>query len=142
MGVGNNGRLAEHVAHDQVGALAAHAGQAEHCVKIVRHLAAEVVPQAAHAKADVPCLGAAQSAGLYDGFDLLRLGSGQCLHTGIFGEQILAHHVHPGIGALSGQAYLYQQLPGMVVIQGAFRDGIGVFQALDHFQCQGFCGHG
>ena len=46
MRIRNNRRFAEHIPHDQVGALAAHAGQGKQRVEIIRYMA--VVPVAQH----------------------------------------------------------------------------------------------
>ena len=136
MGVGDDGRLAEHVPHDEVGAFAAYAGQGQQLFKGGGHLAVVFVPQDAHAGRDVPRLGAPQPAGLDDGFDLFRLGGGQGGHPGVLGKQILHHHVDPGVGALGRQADADQQLPGVGIVQGA--GGVGVFclQPLDHLEGQ------
>lgn len=81
-------------------------------------------------------LGVPQPAGLYDGFDLLRLCGSQCGYIGVFGKQILHHNIHTGIGALGSQTYTDQQLPGVVVIQRTPGIRVFGFQAVDHFQRQ------
>ena len=48
VGVGDDGGLAEHVAHDEICALAAHAGQCQQFLKGRRYLAVVLVPQHPH----------------------------------------------------------------------------------------------
>ena len=77
VGVGNDGGLAEHVPHNEVCALAPYAGQGKQFVKGVGHPAVVLVPQHPHTGRDIPRLGMSQSAGLDDGFNVLRLGGSQ-----------------------------------------------------------------
>ena len=142
MGVGYNGRLAEHIAHDQIGAFAPHAGQAQKGVEIIGHLAAIFVLQHLHAGADIARFAAPKAAGLYNGLNLLHRGFGQSLHRGIFGIQPLHHHIHARIGALGGQTHRNQQLPRIVIIQRAACIGISLLQQRNGLQCAFFFGHG
>ena len=141
VGVGDDGRLAEHISHNQVGALAAHSRQRQQGVEIVGHLAVVFIPQNPHTGADVPGLAAAQAAGLDDGLDLFGGGLGQSLHTGIFGKQFLGDHIHPGVGALGRQPHPHQQLPGLFIVQSALRQRIHFFQPLDNGQRPLLLGH-
>ena len=136
VGVGDNGRFSEHIAHDQVGALAAHAGQRQQLLKGSRHLAVVLVPQHAHAGRDIPRLGVPQSAGLDDGLDVLRLGSGQCGYAGVAGKQVLHYDIHPGVRALGRQPHADQQLPCVIVVQCAAGIRIFFFEPVDHLQRQ------
>ena len=136
VGIGDDGRLAEHVPHDEVGALAADAGQGQQFFKGGGHLAVVFVPQYAHTGRDVPRLGVAQAAGLDDGLDVLRLGGGQGGHPRILGKELLHHHVDPRVGALGRQPDADQQLPGVGVVQGAGGVGIFCLQPLDHLEGQ------
>ena len=140
MGVGHDGRLAEHVAHDEVRALAADAGQGQQFFKGGGHLAVVLVPQHPHTGGDVPRLGAAQAAGLYDGFNVLRFCGGKGGHAGVFCKQIFHHDVHPCIGALGRQPHTDQQLPGVVIIQCAPGVRVLLFQPVDDLQCQRLLG--
>ena len=108
VGVGNDGGLAEHVPHNEVCALAPYAGQGKQFVKGVGHPAVVLVPQHPHTGRDIPRLGMSQSAGLDDGFNVLRLGGSQRRHAGVFCKQLLHHNVHPGIRALGGQPHADQ----------------------------------
>ena len=120
VGVSHDGRLAEHIPHNQVGAFAAHTGQAQQRVKVAGHFAAVFIPQLAHTGRNIPRLAAPQAAGFYNGFDFFRFGRCQRFHTGISGKQVLHHHVYTGVGALCRQPYRHQQLPGVVIIQRTF----------------------
>ena len=131
MGVSHDGRLAEHIPHNQVGAFAAHTGQAQQRVKVAGHFAAVFIPQLAHTGRNIPRLAAPQSAGPHDLFNFLRLRGGQSGHIRVFGKQILYHNVHAGIGALCGKAHFHQQLPGVLVIQRTVRKRVFFFQPLN-----------
>ena len=128
MRIGHNRRFAEHIPHNQVGAFAPHAGQGEQSVKVIRHLAAVLVPQLAHTGRNIPRLAAAQPAGAHNRLNVGRVGFGQGLHAGVFGEQVLHHNVHPFVGALGGQPHFHQQLPGLAVIQRAVGKRVFLFQ--------------
>ena len=141
VGVGDDGGLAEHIAHDQVCALAPHAGQGKQFVKGVRHPAVVLVPQHPYTSRDVPRLGVSQPAGLDDGFNVLRFGGSQRRHTGVFCKQLFHHNVHPGIRALGGQPHADQQLPCVVVVQRAPCIWVFSLETPDDLQRQHFfCG--
>ena len=136
VGVCDDGGLAEHITHDQVGALAAHAGQCQQLFKGGGHFAVVFIPQYPHTGRDIPGLAAAQPTGLDNGFNLLGLCRSQCCYIGIFCKQVLYHNVHPGIGALGRQPDADQQLPGVVIIQRAGCIRIFCFQPVDDLERQ------
>ena len=140
VGVCYDGRFAEHIAHDEVGAFAPHPGQSQKFLKGGGHLAVVLVPQHPHTGGDVPGLGVPQAAGLDDGFNVLRFRRSQGCHIRVFGKQVFHYDVHPGIGALRCQPDADQQLPCVVVIQRAARIRVFFFQPVDHFQRQRFLG--
>ena len=141
VGVGHNGRFAEHIAHEEVGALAADAGQGQQFLKGGGHLTSVFVPQHPHTGRNIPRLGMSQAAGFDDGLNVLRFGGGKGGHIGVLRKQIFHHDVHPGVGALGGQTHADQQLPRMVVVQRAPGIRVFLFQPVDHLQRQRlFCG--
>ena len=131
VGVRYDGRLAEHIAHDKVRALPAHAGQRQQLFKGGGHLAVVPVTQHPHTGRDIPRLAAAQPARLDDGFDVLRFGSGQRRHIGVLCKQVLHDDVHPRVGALCSQPHADQQLPGVVVVQCAACVWVFLFQSVN-----------
>ena len=143
VGVGDDGGLAEHIPHDQVCALAPHAGQGKQFVKSVGHPAVVLVPQHPHTGRDIPRLGVPQPAGLDDGFNVLRFGGSQRGYAWVFGKQLLHHNVHPGIRALGGQPHTDQQLPRVVIVQRAPCIRVFSLETPDDLQRQRFfCGKG
>ena len=133
-----NRRLAEDISHNQVRALASHAGKRQQLLKRRRHFTSILIPEHAHTRADVSGFTAAETARLYDGFDLLRLCGGESLHIRIFPVKILHDHVHARIGTLSSQADTDQELPRLIIIQCTIRVRIFFFQAPDDLQRQFF----
>ena len=141
VGVGNDGGLAEHIPHDEVCALAPYAGQSEQLLKGIGHTAVVLIPQHPHTSRDIPRLGVSQPAGLDDGFNVLRLGGSQRRYAWVFCKQLLHHNVHPGIRALGGQPHADQQLPCVVVVQGATSIRVFGLETPDDLQRQRFfCG--
>ena len=117
VGVCYDSRLAKHIAHDKVCALAAYAGQGEQLFKGGGHLTTVFIAQHPHTGGDIPRFGVSQPAGLDDGFNVFGFRSSQRSNIGIFGKQVFHHNVHAGIGALGCQTHADQKLPGVVIIQ-------------------------
>ena len=131
MRVRHNRRLAEHISHDEVRALAAHAGKLQKLVKVIRHMSAVLVAQHFHTCADIARFAPAESAGTHNAFHVVLLRRGKRLDRGVFRIQILHHHVHAGVGALGGQPHADKQLPRLIVIERAVGVRIFLFQSLN-----------
>ena len=69
----DNGRLAEYIAHDQIGTLSAHARKSQQLLEGFRDTVIILFVQNLHAGGDIPRLAGAQPAGPHDLLDLLRL---------------------------------------------------------------------
>ena len=138
VGVGDDGRLAEDIAHDKVCALAADAGQGQELFEGLRHMVVVLLVQDAHAGADVAGLAAAQAAGADDLFNFLRFRGSQCRHVRVFFVQQRCDLVYTGVGALGGQADAHQELPGLFIVQRALRDRVLCFQPLNYLQGEFF----
>lgn len=130
MGIGHNGRLSKYVAHDQVGTFAPHAGKFQKCVEVFRNFVLVLFVEDPHAGADIPSLAFSKTAGTYNGLDIFRFCSCQGCHVRIFCVEILNHHIHSGIGALSCQADTYKKFPGIIIIQGTVCVRIFFFKRL------------
>ena len=76
-----------------------------------------------------------------NGFNLVHRAPGQGFNGRIQREKLFSDDVDPGVGALGGQAYADQKLPGIVVFQGTLYIGIGVLQTCNHVQRQLFFLH-
>ena len=131
VGVADVARLAVHVPQDQVGGLAAHAGQPQQVLHIVRHPAAEIRQQHLRRGHDIPGLGPPEAAGADVFPHLLRAGGGKGLQGRKPGKQRRGHLVHPGVGALGRQAHGKQQLIVLSIVQGTRRVGIQLLQPPD-----------
>ena len=94
-----------------------------------------------HTGTDISCLTFSQSAWLYDRFNFLRLCFCQRFYIRIFCIKIFYHYVYSGICTLRCKAYTDQKLPRLIIIQGASRIGIFVFQSLNYFQSPLFFCH-
>ena len=140
MGICHDGWLAKHIAHDEVCALAAHAGQSQQLFKSGGDLTIVFVPQHPHTGGDIPRFGVPKAAGFHNGFDVLRFCGSQCGYTGVLGEQVLDHDIHAGIRTLRGQPDTDKQLPCMGVVQGAPGIRILFFQTVNDLQCQSLPG--
>ena len=121
VGVGDDGRLAEDIAHDKVCALAADAGQGQELFECLRHMIIVLLVQDAHAGADVAGLAAAQAAG-----------------ADALGGQADAHQELPGLfivqRALRDRVLCFQPLN---YLQGEFFSAFFLFCEGGLFSC--FC---
>ena len=138
VGVGDDGRFAEDVAHDKVCALSADAGQSQELFEGLRHMVVVLVVKDAHTGTDVAGLAAAQAAGADDLLDFLRFGGGKCRNVREFFVQQRCDLVHTGIGALGCKADTHQELPGLFIVQCALCDRILCFQTFDYLQGEFF----
>ena len=138
VGIGDDGRFAEDIAHDEVGALSADAGQGQEFFEGLRHMVVVLVVEDAHAGADVAGLAAAQAAGTDDFFDLLRFRGGECRDIREFFVEQRCDLVYARIGALGGQADAHQELPGLFIVQRALRDRVLCFQPFNYLQSEFF----
>ena len=134
--VGDNGGLAKYVPHNQVGAFPAYPGKSQQGIKVLRDPATILIGDNFHAGYNVPGFAPPQAAGADYLLHGILPGGCQSGRGGIFGKQVLHHHIHPGVGALGGQAHLHQQLPGVVIVQGAVGQRVFFFQPPDAFQGQ------
>ena len=128
MGVADVAVPAVDVAQDQVGSLAAHAGQGEQVVHIVRDFAAEALQQHLRGGHDVTGLGTPEAAGLDVCTHLVHIGGGEGLQRGIAGKQGGRDHIYAGVGTLGRQADGEQQLVVLSVIQRAQGVRVQLFQ--------------
>ena len=119
-----------YIAQDQVGGLAAHAGQLQQVLHIVGHLPAELLQHHPGGGHDVPCLGTEKAGGVDVLLHLAHIGPGQGLQGGEAAEQGGGHLVDALIGALRGQPDREQQLIGLGVVQGTDPFRIEFFQLL------------
>ena len=108
VGIGNDGRFAEDIAHNEVGALAADTGQGKKFFKGLRHVIVIFLVQDAHAGADVTGFAAAESAGTDDLFNLFRLRGSECSDVGEFFIEKGCDLVDAGVGTLGSQANAHQ----------------------------------
>ena len=69
----DNGRLAEYIAHDQIGALSAYTRKSQLLIEGFRDIIIVLLMQDFHAGRDVACFAGSQSAGPHDLLDLLCL---------------------------------------------------------------------
>ena len=134
MGVADVPLFSVDVPQDQVGGLAAHAGQAQQVLHVVRHPAAELLHQHSAGGHDVPGLGAPEAGGVDDLPHLLLAGGGQGLQGGKLLIEDGGHHVHAGVGTLGGQADGEEELIGLFGIkgEGALRRRVEIFQFLNN----------
>ena len=79
VGVSHDGRLAEHIPHNQVGAFAADSRKFQQFIKIIRDFSIIFITEHAHTCTDIPRFTLAQSAWSYNFFDLFRCGFCQCI---------------------------------------------------------------
>lgn len=134
VGVGDYGRLPVNISENEVGALAADAWQGKEFLHRVRDGIVILCMQNFHAGGDVAGLGMAKTAGTDNGFNLFRHGRGEGSHCGEALQEVDHDDVDPCIRALRGKAHTDQKLPGIPVVQCAFRFRIFLFQAPDHLK--------
>ena len=128
MGVGDNGRLAEDVTQNEVGRLAAHAGQAQKISHVVGHLAAKVGQQHLGAGFEVARLGAEQAAGLDAVLNVLHRRFGKAFQRRKTDKQVFGHDIDARVGALGRQAGGKQKFIIVGVLQRAGGVRIGLPQ--------------
>lgn len=119
VGVCDNGRLAEYITYDEIGAFSSDSGEGKERIKIIRDISAEIIPQHFHTGADVTRFAMTQAAGLYNGFNIGNICICKGLHRGVFFIEILYNDIYAGVGTLGSQAYADEQFPGLVIVQCA-----------------------
>ncbi|CAG6397921.1 hypothetical protein SCOCK_60254 [Actinacidiphila cocklensis] len=129
VGVHGDPRYAEGVAEDNVGRLAADAGQLDQVFEAAGDLAAEVVAQRRGQAEHRAGLGAEESRGPQDLLQRRRIGRRHRLRRRIQREQRRRRLVHPQVGGLRGQHGGDQQLEGILEVQL----GVGVRIHLGQF---------
>ena len=132
VGVADVARLAVHVPQDQVGGFAAHAGQPQQVLHIVRHPAAEIRQQHLRRGHDIPGLGPPEAAGLDICTYLVHIGGGKGLQRGIAGKQRRRHQIDPRVGALRRQTHGEQQLIVLLIVQRTQRVRVQRLQRRDN----------
>ena len=131
MGVADVALLAVDVAQNQVGRLAAHAGQRQQVLHVVGDLSAEPRQQLLGGGHDVPRLGPPEAAGLDAAAYLVHIGISERLQRGIALEQRRRYQIYPGIGTLGCQPHGKQQLIVLAVIQRTGCIGVQLLQCRD-----------
>ena len=119
------------IAQDQVGGLAAYAGQGEKVIHVVRHPAAEALHQHLRCGHDIAGFGAPEAAGMDIGAHLVHIGGGEGLQRGVAGEQGGRDQIHAGIGTLGGQTDGEQKLVILLIVQRAQRVRVQLLQRRD-----------
>ena len=102
--VGNNGRLAEDVAQDEVGRFAADTGEFEQILHVIRHFAVILLEQHDRTSLEVARFGAEQAAGFDCVCDFLLGRGGKTLKRGELLEQRFGYDVDTCVRTLRGQA--------------------------------------
>ena len=74
MGIRDDCRFAEDIAHDQIGAFATDTRKCEKRIKIIRNFRVVYIAQHAHAATDIFGLAFAESAGTNDRFNFFHWG--------------------------------------------------------------------
>ena len=133
VGVADVPFLAVHVPQNQVGSLPPHAGEPQQVLHVVGDLPAELRQQHPAGGDNVPRLGPPEAGGVDDLPHLLLAGLRQGLEGGEAAVEHRGHQVHPGVGALGGQAHGEQQLIGLLRVegQGALRLRVQALQFLN-----------
>ena len=98
--VGDDGRLAVHITHNQVGTLSADSRQLQQVGHIVRHKTAKIIAKHSHAGTYITCLTLSQAAWTYNFFYVGNISIGESLDGRIFFEQIHHDYIYAGISAL------------------------------------------
>ena len=141
MSICHDGRLPEHIAHDQIRTFTSYSRQFQQCVKILRNLAAVFFFQYLHAGADVPRLTLPEPAGPDNPLYILNICLCKRVYIRKFGIQIFHNHIYPCVRTLCRQPHTDQQFPCLVIIQGTSRIRLLFLQALYNLQSQFFFCH-
>ena len=139
--IGDNRRLSEHIAHDQVGALSPNTGKRQKLVKIRRNLIMIGFVQNTHAFRNIPRLAVSEPAGPDDFLYLGGIGDGQISHRRKPPVKERRDLIHPFVPALRGKTDADQQLPRVLIGQGTVRVGISFLRPVDDGQRQFFFRH-
>lgn len=131
VGVADVALLPVDVAQNEIGGLAAHAGQRQQIVHVVGDFAAEPRQQLLGGGNDIPGLGPPEAAGLDVPAHLVHIGGGEGLQRRVAGEQRRCYQIHPGVGTLGRQPHGKQQLVVFAVVQRAGRVGVQLLQRRD-----------
>ena len=83
-----------------------------------------LIPEDLHTGADVPGFALTQTAGPDDLLDFFHGSLCQCFYIGIFCIKILNDYIYSCVCTLGGQPDAYQQLPGLIIVQGTLGQGI------------------
>lgn len=122
---------AVNVAQQQIGGLAAHAGEPQQFLHGAGDLSAVVGQEHLAGQHDVPGLVLIKSAGADQLLHPLDGGAGHGLQSGELCEQGRCHLIDPCVGTLGGQPHGDHQLVIFFVVQGALALRVALLQKVD-----------
>lgn len=120
----NNRRLSKDITHNQIRTFPSYARKPKQSIKIIRYMAAILVPQYFHTGAYIPCLAFPEAAGLHNRLNIRRVGISQCINIRIFCVKIFHDHIYPRVSALGRKTDTYQKLPRLIIVKRTSRIGI------------------
>ena len=131
VGIADVGGLTEHVSQNQIGRLAAHAGQGGEFFHGPGNLAAVALHKLLGAGDNIPGLAVVEAAGVDVLPDFGRVRLGKALQSGEAGVEGGRDFVDPLIRALGGKPHGKQKLIVLVILQGAQSVGIELLECFD-----------
>ena len=108
MSVHHNARLIVNIPADYIGGFPPHTCQRGEILDGFRHFPAEFFNQILTAGDNIFCFIMVKTGGSDILLQLLQICPGKVLHARIFPEQVLSHHVNPGVRALGAENRGYQ----------------------------------
>ena len=111
VGIHHQRRLVVNVAEDQIAGFPSDPRQRNQLLNAVRHHAVEAFEQCRRTGLDIARLVAIEAGRADVLLQLSELRCSEVLQTAVLFEQLLRHHIYPGIRALSAQNRCKQQLP-------------------------------
>ena len=141
MGIGNDGRMTVNIRKDQVGGLAADAGQLEQFIHGIGNFTTVLFQQHDRGIFYIVCLGAEQAARLDDGAQILQIGRCQRFQGRVTVIKHGGHQIDPSIGTLGRKTGGKQKLVVLLCFQ---RAGVGIMllQNANHLGTFFFLCHG
>ena len=133
--------LTEHVAENEIGALAPHAGERQEIVHIVRHLAAVDLRDALRLPDEIARLAVVKAAGADELFDLADVRRRHGLHGREAREERGRDEIHARVGALRGEPHLHEQPPCVPLGERAVRHRVFALERGENSIDLFFCPH-